>query len=889
MNTAKPSKVLRKGGLRERAEMAAGLTGTSDDRREDGAEPLGHELRVHEIELEMQADELRRAHEDLEVSRDKYRELFDFAPVGYVTLDAQGCIVEANLTAEALLGLDRERLLGRSLARFVLPADIAAFHQHQRAVRGSSSRQVCEVRMARSDGSVVELSIESAAALGEPGHSWSVLIDVTQRKLAERSAVEGTERLARMNRVLVAEMTERERIQRKLEDREALRRETELALDRERGFADRLIEVAPALVLMLGSDGRILKFNSYMSDITGYSLEEVVGRDWCTVFVPEVARASAREAVARGVTSSTGARGQLVPIMTKACAIRDIEWSHTTFQNDLGETVGVVAIGQDVTDRKRIEQDLRQAHKMEAVGVLASGVAHDFNNVLMGIIGCADLALNRLSHQDHARSYVEQMKAAALGGSSVINRLMAFARRQQTERKVLDLNSLVARMDTMLRHLLGEDVELSTSLTAGNAAISCQPDEIEQLVMNLSVNARQAMPKGGRLTLSTHEVSLSEDDGCARGLSGGRYVVLEVADTGSGMDEHTRQRIFEPFFTTKRAGNGTGLGLSMVYATVQEHSGQIEVDSAPGLGSRFSIYFPQSSEAPARPSVAPDAPLGAQSGGETVLLVEDEPLVRLSVSHYLERHGYTVLEATNDREVMKILEEHSGPIDVLLSDTVLPGRSGPEIAPLVRAARPAVRIVYMSAHPNETLIAEGRIAPGTPTLQKPFTESALISRIRVALSDDVIHIPPPGKLFTEATSRIWRPRLLLVEDQDAARSASSELLDELGYEVLAVPTGGAALAACREHSDAFDVVVTDVGLPDFSGVEVARRIRLLLRGVGIVFLSGRSGDDSALTQMLDEANTAFVQKPIEISRLARTIDMVLAGTHRARSLRSGLS
>jgi PAS domain S-box-containing protein len=853
---------------------------------EDAPEQLRDQLRVQQIELEMQAEELRRARDDLEASRDKYRELFDFAPVGYVTLDATGAILETNVTAEALLGLDRVRLLGRSLARFILSADIPHFHQHQRAVRETASRQVCDVRVARSDGSVIEVQIESAAAVGEPGNSRSVLIDVTQRKLAERSAVEGTERLARMNRVLVAEMSERERVQRKLDDREAVRRETELALDRERGFADRLIEAAPALVLVLGSDGRVQRFNSYMSDVTGYALQEVAGEDWCATFVPESARAPAREAIARVAAGTANLRPHVTPIVTRSGAVREIEWSHTTFESDAGDIIGIVAIGQDITDRKRIEQDIRQAHKMEAVGVLASGVAHDFNNVLMGIIGCADLALNRLSHQDHAWSYVEQMKAAALGGASVINRLMAFARRQQTERKVLDLNSLVARMDTMLRHLLGEDIELCTALTAVNAAISCQPDEIEQLVMNLSVNARHAMPKGGRLTLSTLEVEFVEDgEQRPTGLGEGSYVVLEVVDTGSGMDELTRRRIFEPFFTTKQSGSGTGLGLSMVYATVQEHAGQIDVESAPGLGSRFSIYFPQSTEPPTRPSVAPDAPLGAQSGGETVLLVEDEPLVRLSVSHYLERHGYRVLEATSERDVLRILDEHAGPIDVLLSDTVLPGLSGPEIAPVVRAARPDVRVVYMSAHPNETLVAEGRIPPGTPTLQKPFTESALVSRIRQALSD-YVHIPGPARISLELGLRPDRPRLLLVEDQDAARDASRELLEELGYEVSAVASGGAALAACRDAGEAFDVIVTDVGLPDFSGVEVARRIRLLFHGVGIIFLSGRFGDDIALSEMLDEANTAFVQKPVEMARLARTIESVLAASHRGRSMRA---
>ncbi len=659
-----------------------------------------------------------------------------------------------------------------------------------------------------------------------------------------------------------------------------------LVIRRDRGLVERLVECSPGILLVLDCHGQILRANSRLADVVDLALEEVIGRNFCSVITAEGTSAPLLEAFDRAMSSHSSVLARSTPLPAEGGIAREIEWCFTAFEDELGAVAGVIARGQDVTERSRDEEATHQARRLEAVGTLTSSVAHDFNNVLMGIIGCADLALHRLPPHGRAHGYVEQMKATAMGGAAVINRLMAFARRQDTERKVIDLNSLVARMDTMLRHLLGEDIELCASLTAANAAISCQPGEIEQLVMNLSVNARHAMARGGRLTIATREAVVFEDDLLRRGIAAGRYVVLEVTDTGAGMDESTRKRIFEPFFTTRRGSNGSGLGLASVYATVEEHEGYIDVETAIGQGSRFTVHLPQSADSPARPSVAPDAPLGVQAGGETVLVIEDEPLIRLSVSHYLGRHGYRVLEAANEREVKRLLGDYAGPIDVLLTDMVLPGRGGPEIAAVVRAARPSVRVVFMSARPNEALVEEGRISDGTPTLQKPFTEGALISRVRLALAERALQPPRLARIGgVDAPFRLPRPRLLLVEDQAAARLAGSELLEELGYDVIAVANGGAAIGTCRDQRDAIDVIVTDVGLPDFSGADVARRVRSFLPGVGIVLLSGSSEDDTGVADLLQEPNTAFVQKPIEIARLTRAIDDLLEGTRRARAIR----
>jgi PAS domain S-box-containing protein len=868
MNQEKAGRVAMLSGLRARAEIVA--DGSRARPTTESLERTVYELLVHQIELEMQADELTRARDELSESRDKYRDLYELAPVGYLSTDFDCVVLEANRAAEILLGQRASQLVGFPLARFLTPESATALHLHRREVRQRGEEWMTELRFLRGDGEVIDVQLQSIRSDFSGVHSRSVLVDVTHLKQVERELAERTRLLSHANRALVAEKSERDRTQQELTEREARLRNAEAALQRQRGFAERLIEAVPAMVLSLDGEGRILGFNARTESLTGYRIGEVIGGDWLERFVTDEAQAEVREQFVKALIG-TNISVFVAPIVKKDGARRQIEWHFATMEDQSGRTSGLAAIGMDVTERQRVEEDRRQSNKMEAVGTLASGIAHDFNNVLTGIIGCVDMALAKVAADSPARLALDQVKTSALGGAQVIHQLMAFARKQPTARKVVDLNALIARMETMLNHLLGEDIELRTSLFAANPAVVCQPDEIEQMLLNLCVNARNAMPNGGQLDIVTRE-SRSDEEPLDLDLRRGNHVVVEVTDSGTGMDATTRERLFEPFFTTNEAGRGTGLGLSSVYSTVADHGGRIHVESQLGKGSTFFVSLPLSEEQPsAPPPVDLGEPLTVRPSGETVLVVEDEPIVRLVIRHYLKRHGYVVLEAANDEDVAHILREHAGPIDVVLSDMVLPGQSGgPQIVERVRATHPDARAVFISAHSNEMLVSTGKLSGGTRTLQKPFTESALIRRLRESRGG--AFVPPAPRL----PASLHRRRVLLVEDHEDVRTTLGELLTNFGFDVVMASNATEAASFYADPTTSVDALITDVSLPDVSGVELAKRVRAYFPHVGLLLMSGHSRREiPELPALLEDPRTVFFQKPVSAAPLAGALNRLL--------------
>jgi signal transduction histidine kinase len=385
--------------------------------------------------------------------------------------------------------------------------------------------------------------------------------------------------------------------------------------------------------------------------------------------------------------------------------------------------------GADEVLRQR-EDQLRQAQKMEAMGRLAGGVAHDFNNLLTAILGYSEIILMRLG-QDHAlRSYAEQICRAAERAAALTRQLMAFSRRQMLQPKVLDLNAVVTDLEGMLRRLIGEDIELITVLTPALGRVKADPGQLGQVIMNLVVNARDAMPYGGKLLIETTNVELDAAYVRRRvDVQPGSYVMLAVSDTGQGMDAETQSRIFEPFFTTKAQGDGTGLGLATVYGIVKQSDGYIWVYSDPGLGTTFKIYLPQVEEVvmPPEPSAPATRPL---QGLETVLVVEDEGEVRTLIGELLRQYGYTVLEARSGGEALLICEHHRGPIHLLVTDVVMPQMSGSELAERLTLLHPEMRVLYMSGYTNNAIAHHGVLKPGAAFLEKPFTPEALARRVR---------------------------------------------------------------------------------------------------------------------------------------------------------------
>ena len=406
-----------------------------------------------------------------------------------------------------------------------------------------------------------------------------------------------------------------------------------------------------------------------------------------------------------------------------------------------GQVTSLFGIARDMTKRKQVEEtisqreeQLQQAQKMETVGRLAGGIAHDFNNLLTIITGYSQLLLSRLAGDDEAsRVDVEEIKNAAVCAAALTQQLLAFSRSQVMMPKVLSLNTIVDTVDAMLQRLIGEDIHLVTVLEPTLGHVRADPGQMEQVIVNLAVNARDAMPRGGRLTIETGNVEMSKPyhRGDA-GLMLGRYVMLGVSDTGCGMDAETQARIFEPFFTTKGPGKGTGLGLSTAYGIVKQSGGYITVYSEPGRGTTVKIYLPTVDE-PIEAVETDQLPIGKLYGNETVLLVEDEPAVRALIRDTLRLFGYKVLEARHGFEAQLIASQYAGPIRLLITDVVMPQMSGRELAEGFASEHSDMRVLYMSGYTESAVIHHGVLSPGTAFLQKPFTPETLARKIREIL------------------------------------------------------------------------------------------------------------------------------------------------------------
>jgi two-component system cell cycle sensor histidine kinase/response regulator CckA len=416
----------------------------------------------------------------------------------------------------------------------------------------------------------------------------------------------------------------------------------------------------------------------------------------------------------RALTQGETVVNELIDIENFAGVRKVIKNSVVPIRDDAQAITGAVVINEDVTEVLQLENQLHQAQKMEAVGHLAGGVAHDFNNLLTIINGYSEVILDQIPAESPMRASVREIAQAGERAASLTRQLLAFSRKQVLEPKVLDLNAVVTDTAKMLRRLLGEDIDLKTVLEPGLGRVKADPGQIEQVLMNLAVNARDAMPRGGNLTIETANADLDETYTRYSDLRPGSYVLLAVSDTGIGMDEATRARIFEPFFTTKGPGQGTGLGLATVYGIVKQSNGQVDVASEPGQGTTFKIHLPVVEEviAPGKSQPARNAPL---RGNETILLAEDEPALRALTRHILQLRGYT------------------GTIHLLVTDVVMPVMSGRQLAERLAAIRPGVKVLYLSGYADDAVIRHGILQAETAFLQKPFTPSSLAAKVREVL------------------------------------------------------------------------------------------------------------------------------------------------------------
>jgi PAS domain S-box-containing protein len=460
----------------------------------------------------------------------------------------------------------------------------------------------------------------------------------------------------------------------------------------------------------------------------GYTREEFLAMTLQDIHLPQDVPAL-RDVVAKGETGFRN-RGEWRH-RKKDGTIIDVEITRNTLT--LAGRPAALAMAHDVTKRKSVETQLLQAQKMEAVGRLAGGIAHNFNNLLTVILGSSDLLLEGLRVDHQSRADLEDIQKAGQRAAALTRQLLAFSRQQVLAPQVLDLNALIADLEKMLRRLIGEDIEFRTVLAPDLGAVRADPGQLEQVIMNLAVNARDAMPHGGKLTVETINADL--DDAYAQAhvpLVAGRYAMLAVSDTGIGMDTQVKAHIFEPFFTTKEKGKGTGLGLATVYGIVKQTDGYIWVYSEPGQGTSFKIYLPHVAAAPEPPAPKPLVP-ASLAGSETVLLAEDEEAVRNFTRRVLAAHGYTVLTAADGQEALHLAEQHAGPIHLLLTDVVMPNMGGRELAERLVAARHDTKVLYLSGYTDDAIVHHGVLEPGIAFLQKPFTLQGLARKLREVL------------------------------------------------------------------------------------------------------------------------------------------------------------
>ena len=626
-------------------------------------------------------------------SEARLRAIIDTALDALIGMNAKGMITEWNPRAEVIFGWARHEAIGQKLADLIIPPRYREAHERGlrhflRTGEGTVINRRVELTGLRRDGTEfpMELSI-SPLKRGETYVFNAFLSDITERKRAEEIRV----RLAS------------------------------------------IVESSEDAILSKTLDGIVTSWNRGAERTFGYTADEAIGKP-IGLLIPHdrldeesqiIERVKQGEHVTHFETVRRRKDGTELNIALTISPIKDGE----------GRAMGFSEIARDITEQKGLEAQLRQSQKMEGVGQLAGGIAHDFNNLLTVINSYSAMVLGELDFSNpFVRNGLEQIKEAGHRAASLTRQLLMFSRQQVLEPKVLNLNEVVSNIAKLLRRLIGEDITQVLCLHPALGRVKIDPGQLEQIVMNLAVNARDAMPGGGQLTIETENVEL--DNAYARThalVQPGPYVMLAVSDTGCGMDAETQARIFEPFFTTKGPGKGTGLGLATVDGIVKQSGGNVWVYSEVGKGTTLKVYLPRVEKTSELPEPGA-APAELPRGSETVLLVEDEEMVRALAQAILERHGYRVLAARNVQDALRFAQESHEPIHLLLTDTIMPVMNGPELAKQFRSIRPESKVLFMSGYTDKVIAYTATLEPGTAFLQKPFTPLTLTQKVHEVLN-----------------------------------------------------------------------------------------------------------------------------------------------------------
>ena len=631
---------------------------------------------------------------ELKRSEERFRSLLENALDLILVLGRDGRVKYVSPSTERVLGYPPEELTNDLFERLFHPDDAAAFTAELGSLKPGHSGSILECRVRRRDGEWRVLEAFGRNLIDDPSIEGLVINarDITERKRAESLVRESNERLRAV------------------------------------------IEACPLPIYSLDLEGRVLSWSPTAEEKFGWTESETLGE-----FLPPAAEGEARSALLARLESARA--GRTVQQFENRYRRKDGHALDVTIWNSLlrdeqDKVTGVVSIAVDISDQRRLEEQVRQAQKMEAIGRLAGGVAHDFNNLLTVITGYSQLALNRQASGTPAAQELREVLGAADRAASLTKQLLALSRRHVVAPGIVDVNSLVSDMERMLRRIIGEDVAFRTRPWSNIAPVRANRAQLELVLLNLVINARDAMPDGGTLEIETAEVDLDASDIPARKLAGmsGRAVVLSVSDTGTGMSQEVRAHLFEPFFTTKEPGKGTGLGLSTSYGIIRQHGGDIWVDSEPGLGTTFKIYLPAVGDALPVAEASHEEP-PPQRGNETILLVEDETAVADIMAKTLRLHGYRVLVANLAEDALEYARSEFQQIDLLISDMVLQSVHGVDLARQIKEIRSSLPVLFISGYAGAARPGQAFLEPGAQFLQKPFSPDTLAAKVGEMLKD----------------------------------------------------------------------------------------------------------------------------------------------------------
>ena len=718
---------------------------------------------VPAVERELREAEARRdrkrTERALRESEARFKDLYDNAPLGYHEYNKEGRITQVNRTSLEMLGYEADEMIGQPVWTFSANGGTVREEVQAKLAGRLPPGQTFERTFRRKNGSTFPVLIENRLLRDEKGEIKgirSAIQDITRLKQVEqalRESEEAARRLAQENaimaeigRIISSTLNIDEVCDRLSKEVGKL-----IPFDRISVTLVNLKEGTTTVSYAMGVDVPDRRPGTIIS-LKGTATEIVV--QTCSGLIMNAGDEKGIIERFPGVVLASKSGFQstmIVPLISKDQIIGVLHIlssrQESYKENDLrlaerigNQIAGAVANAQLFSERKRMEEEkeeiqeqLRQSQKMEAIGRLAGGIAHDFNNLLTIIKGYGQLSLLDLKEGDPLLKNIEEIQKAADRATTLIRQLLAFSRRQVMEMIVIDLNSLIRDLDKMLRRVIGEDIVLMTLLAEDLGRVKGDPGQIEQVIMNLAVNARDAMPTGGKLIIETVNSELDENFVHGHfGVAPGPYVMLSVSDSGLGMKQEVREKIFEPFFTTKERGKGTGLGLSTVYGIVKQSGGHIWVYSEPGHGTTFKIFFPRIEEAPDK--IKPKTGSGdLPRGSETVLVVEDEKEVRTLASNVLKRQGYRVLEASNGGIAFLLCEQHKSPIDLMLTDVVMPEMNGRELAERVAGLHPEMKVLFMSGHTDDAIVQHGILEKHVNYIQKPFTVENLARKVREVL------------------------------------------------------------------------------------------------------------------------------------------------------------